>query len=59
MNGGIVGNAEKFWEDFLVDLFGEGLSFIFIALAVAFEAMAEYFVEEDGGGASAKQAGPS
>jgi len=33
--------------------------FVFIALTVTFEAMAEDFVEEDGGGASAKEAGPS
>src|SRR5260221_8592574 len=37
--------------------FGEGLSFVFVALAMTLEAMAEDFVEEDSGGATAKQGG--
>jgi len=51
----IVGDAEKFRQHFLVDLLGEGLSLIFVALAMTFEAMAEHFVKENGSGTSAEK----
>ncbi len=57
MNGGIVGDAEKLGENFLANFFGEGLSLFFVALAMAFEAMAEDFVEKNGGSASAEKRG--
>ncbi len=57
MNRGVVRDAEKFRQHFLVDFLGEGLSFIFIALAMTFEAMAEDFMEEDRSSASAKKRG--
>jgi hypothetical protein len=44
--GGIVGDAEEFRQDLLVDLLGEGLSFLLPALAVSFQPMAEHFVEK-------------
>jgi len=46
-NGGSSATLKKFRQHFLVDLLGESLSLVFIALAMTFEAMAEHFVEED------------
>src|SRR5215470_7908086 len=45
---GIVGDAQKFWQYLLANLLSEGLAFLFVALPVAFEAMAEHFVKENG-----------
>src|SRR5260221_3004038 len=53
--GGIVHDAQEFRNDFLADFFGEGLPFVFVALAVPLEAVAENFVEEDSGGAAAQK----
>ncbi len=39
-------------QDFLVEFLGEGLTLFIAALALAFEPVAEHFVEENGGGAA-------
>jgi hypothetical protein len=49
--GGIVGDAEEFGQDLLVDFFGEGLSFLLATLAVALQPVSEHFVEKYCGGA--------
>src|SRR5689334_982611 len=53
----IVHHAEKFWQNFLADFLGESLAFFFVALAVAFQAVAQDFVEKHGGGAAAEKSG--
>ncbi len=55
--GGVVGDAEEGGQDLLAEELGEGLAFVVAALALAFEAVAEDFVEEDGGGAAAEDGG--
>ena len=50
--GGVVGDGEEGGEDGLAEELGEGLALLVAALALAFEAMAEDLVEEDGGGAA-------
>ena len=45
----------KVGQNLFADLAGEGLALVDVLLAEAFGAMAENFVEEDGGGASGKQ----
>src|SRR5215475_4366740 len=57
VTGRIVNHAEKFWQNLLADFLGEGLALFFVALAVAFEAVAEDFVEEYGRVAAAEQRG--
>ncbi len=52
--GGVVGDGEEGGQDLLAELLGEGLAFGVAALALAFETVAEDFVEEDGGGATAR-----
>ena len=52
--GGIVGDAEEGGQDLLAEQLGEGLAFVVAALTLAFEAVAEDLVEEDGGGAAAE-----
>ena len=49
---GIVGDAEELGHDFFVHLLGESLAFVAAPLALSFDAMAEYFVKENGGGAT-------
>ncbi len=49
---GIVGDGKKIGQNRLADVLGEGLALFVAALALALEAMAEDFVEEDGGGAT-------
>src|SRR5690242_6601425 len=53
----IVNDAEEFWQNFLADLFGEGLAFFFVALAVTFQAMAEDLMKKHGGSAAAEKSG--
>src|SRR5215475_12338955 len=55
--GGIVGDAEEFWQDFLSDFLREGLSFVLVALTMTLEAVPEYFMKENGSGAPAQQCG--
>ena len=55
--GGVVGDGEEAGQNVFADIFGEGLAFFVAALALAFEAVAEDFVEEDGGGASGENGG--
>ncbi len=52
---GIVDHTEKVGQNWLADFLGESLAFLLAALAVAFEAMSEHFVKEDGGGAPGEQ----
>jgi hypothetical protein len=52
--GGVVGDADEAGKDGLAEELGEGLALFVAALALAFKAVAEDLVEEDGGGASAK-----
>ena len=51
---GVVGDAEELGQNRLAEQLGEGLALFVAALALAFEAMAEDFVEEDCGGAAAE-----
>ncbi len=55
--GGVVGDGEEGGQDLLAELLGEGLAFGVAALALAFETVAEDFVEEDGGGATGEDGG--
>ena len=55
--GRIIGDAQEFGKHDLIHFFREGLAFVFAALAMAFEAMAENFVEENGGGAAGEKRG--
>ena len=54
---GVVGDRKEIGKDRLADILGEGLAFFVAALALAFETMAEDFMEEDGGGAAGKNGG--
>ncbi len=55
--GGVVDDGHEGGQDGLVEELGEGLAFLVAALALAFEAVAEDLVKEDGGGAAAEDGG--
>ena len=54
MQGGIVGDAQERRQHELIYFLGEGLAFGVAALAMAFQAVSENFVEENSGGAAGK-----
>ena len=54
---GSSATLRKDGQDRLAEELGEGLALLVAALALAFEAVAEDFVEEDGGGAAAEDGG--
>ena len=55
----IVRHAQKFRQNFLVYLFCKRLALALILLAMAFEPVAEYFVEENSGARPESIAGPA
>src|SRR5579871_4537761 len=52
---GVVGDTQELRQHQLIHFLRERLAFFHAALALSLDAMAEYFMEEDGGGASRKQ----
>jgi hypothetical protein len=50
-------DRKKIGKNGLIDFFLEGLGFVFIFLALAFDAMSKNFVEEDGAGSSEEDGG--
>src|SRR5262245_59880294 len=55
--GGIEDHAQKIGKHRAVDALGEGLAFILVLLAMAFDAVSEDLVEEDAGGAAGEDGG--
>ena len=56
-DGGVVGDGEEAGQDIFAEVLGEGLALLVAALALAFKAVAEHFVEEDRGGAAGEDGG--